>query len=584
MTKKQKIPFKQKPVIRVLGYFGPIKWRIAALVVVGLVGIAMFSFMPTFTNNIFNTLEQNILAGVPSYLSSILQYIVIFALLALFNEIFQMAAAFFLLKYENKAAQAMSNRIKNKLDTLPISYLENFATGDISRRVSSLAPQIVRNLLMVMFRISRATFFFITTAIAMFPINWILALVVISSLPLCIITARFVSKRTQKFFARNNSTLLDSMGFSEQRISLHEFYKTHGIGGGEAEYEVFNQAEARAFAAEDTATSLNTAYITMIQNFMLLLVTLVFGIMFVNNPAYMEFGMLPAFLVFANRFLANAVIVTESTNVLQLVNARAPKVFEILDHPDLASEDENLDIEQIGDIEFKNVTAISRGEFILDDVSFAIPRGSSVAIVGPTGNGKSRIVELLAKLEMPSEGKILVDGVDLKEVNRNSYYDRLGIAFERPFIFRGTVAENLLYGVRRTLPEYVMNVTKRVGGHEFIEQLPQKYETNVSDKSPLLSESQKQSINVARTVLKASDLIVMHRAMSTADTVTEKMAFERIITNYPKQTKIFVTHRLGSIEMCDQIIFLDSGKIIEQGTHEQLMKQKGRYYDAYVGS
>ena len=572
----------KKPIFRILGYAKSLRWRIVALIFVGLVGIAMFSFMPTFTNRIFNAIEQSIAdVGAPPALGILLRYIIIFATLAVFNEVFQLFAIFFIIKHETALIEQMKNRVKKKLDTLPISYLENFATGDISRRVSHVSGQMVRNLLTVIFRMSRAMFFFITTAIAMFPISWILSLVVISSLPLCILAARFVSRRTQKYFNRNNQALLEVIAYGEQRVSLHEFYRTHGLTGGEQEYEQYNKMEAKAMTGEETATALNTAYITFIQNFMLLLVTLIFGILFINGSVA-DFGVLPAFLVFSNRFLANAVIVTEATNVLQLVNSRAPKVFEILDHPDLASDNEHLDIEQIGNIEFKNVTSIRRGELVLDDVSFSIPQGSSVAIVGPTGNGKSRIVELLAKLEMPIEGKILIDNIDLKEINRQSFYDRLGIAFEKPFIFRGTVAENILYGVRRALPEYVLNVTKKVGGHEFIEQLPNSYETQVSEKSSLLSASQRQAINVARTVLKASDLIVMHEAMSTADTMTEKQAYERIISLYPKQTKIFVTHRLASIEKCDLIIFLENGKIAEQGTHAELMKKKGRYFEAYT--
>jgi len=571
---------KNKPVFRVIGYFKPLKWRIAGLIAVGLIGIVLFSFMPTFTNAIFNQLEQDI---PNTQLSAILRYLVIFSLLALFNEIFHMFAIFFLLKHENELKQEMNVRVKRKMDTLPISFIEGFAKGDITRRVTHLSGQIVLNLLAVLFRISRATFFFITTAIAMFPINWILALVVISSLPLCIITARLVSKRTQKFFGRNNQTLLDVMSYAEQRISLHDFYKTHGLSGGDTEYEEFNRLEAKNTTAEETATSLNTAYITLIQNFMLLLVTVIFGILFIGGTIP-EFGALPAFLVFSNRFLANAVIVTESTNILQLVNARAPKVFEILDHPDLASSDEHRDIDKIGTIEFKNVTSIFKGEFILDNISFTAPRGSSIAIVGPTGNGKGRIVEFLAKLEVPSQGEILIDGTDLREINYKSYLDKIGVAFEQPFIFRGTVAENLLYGVRRTLPENVMGVTRKIGGHEFIEQLPEKYETHVSEKSSILSASQRQALNIARMVLKASDLIIMHQAMSTADTVTEKQAYERIMSQYPKRTKIFVTHRLASIEKCDQILFLENGKIIEQGTHAELMGKKGHYYNAYIGA
>jgi len=583
MSQSEKTPFMQKPLFRVVSMFSHLKWRIIGLIVVGMIGIAMFSFMPTFTANVFNSLEETLLAGVDPQFAFIYRQLIIFGLLALFNEVFQIFAMFTILKYERTLQEKSVNDFKRKLDLVPISFLENFSEGDLGRRVATQAKLMVRHLLSVIYRMARTIFFFITTSIAMFSISWILALVVISSLPLCILTARFVSKRTQKHFNHNNKVVNEASGFVGQKISLHQFNNVHGLKGAEEEYEVYNEREAKSRLKEEMAMEFNAIYITFIQNFYLLLVTVVFGILFINRIVP-EFGALPAFIVFSNRFLANVVIVTETTNVLQAINARAPMVFEIMDHPDTLTEREHIDIEKIGDIEFKGVSLIRDGEKILNNINFTIPRGKSIAIVGPTGGGKSKVVDVLSKFETLTSGEILVNGVDLSEINRDSYYKLMGVAFERPFIFKGTVAENLLYGVRRAMPEQVMNITRKLGSHDFIEKLPHRYETELTADTFTLTTSQKQSINIARTVLKASDLVIFSGAYSTVDTITEKETFEKIMSMHPKQTKIFVTNRLAGVEKCDQILYMERGQIIESGTHQELMKQKGKYYEVFMNN
>ena len=584
MKKQRKDTNKVKtksPLFRVLAMYAPIKWRIVVLLGIGVTGIIMFSFMPMFTRNVFNNLEESILQGVNPQLSFIYMQLVIFGLLVLFNEIFQVFAITLILKSEFKVKEKFVNDFKRKLDQVPISVLEQYAPGDLARRTFQTSGQVIRHSLSIVFRIARTSFFFITTAIVMFTISWILALVVILSLPIFIFTARLVSKKSQRFFNSSNTTVLENSGYVDQQISLHEFYKTHGIKGAEEEYEQYNQKEAKVMVGEEMAVAFNTIYVHLIQQFMFLLVTVVFGILFINR-VLPEFGALPAFIVFSNRFLANAVIITEATNVLQFINARAPRIFEIMDQPDTLVENEHINVERLGDIQFSKVTLVRGETTILKNLNFTIPKGSSVAFVGHTGNGKGKIVEMLSKLEHPTEGQITVDGIDLQEVTRESYYRRMGIAFERPFIFKGTIAENLLYGVRRTLPEYVMEVTKRLGSHEFIEKLPNRYETEVTENSSLLTASQRQALNVARTVLKASDLIILSEALTTADPAMEKDIYEKIMSSNPKQTKIFVTHRLASIQNCDIIMYLEKGRITEMGTHDQLIKLGKKYYQAFV--
>ena len=571
------------PIFRVFSFYKDFKWRILAILLVGIVGIVLFSVTPIFFRSVFDSLGYTIMAGVSPQMQFIYVQLAIFGVFILINELFTVFCMFVLLQYERVIKVEKLIEVKGKLDKVPISFFEKYSTGDLTRRVGDLVTGIINTTLVVVFRISRTIFFCITTIIIMMSINWILALVVISSLPLSILVAKFVSKRTQKFFNTHNKVASNAFKYVEQTTSLHGFYRMHGLSGTEDEYNEVNNRHAKAMVGENVSISFNTIYITFIQNFMSLLVTVVFGILFVNRVVP-EFGALPAFLIYGNRFLAQAVIVTESTNLLQAVNARAAYVFDILDQPEMSRGDEHIEIESIKDIQFKNVSYEANGEKILRKINLTIPQGSSIAIVGPHGNGKGTMVELLAKLLQPTSGQILIDGVPLSVIKSRSYYHRMGIAFEKPFIFRGTVAENLLYGVRRTLPEHVMGVTKKLGSHTFIEQLPEKYETMLSEDTSKLTRSQKQAINMARTVLQSPDLVIFSDAMSYADTMTEAETYQKIMNIDKKQTTIFITQHLSAIEKCDMIVYVERGRIVEMGTHAELMKKKKKYFEAFMSN
>jgi len=569
---------RQNYIFRTFKTFAEYKWRVLIIVLVGIVGIVAYSLMPTYLKDALKILEDDI--SDPN-VTAILHTLGIFVGLMLVNEVFYVICIFSMLNYEARGTQKLGVQVKRKLDVVPTAVLERYTAGDLTRIVGYNVPDMVKNSLVTLYQISRALFFYITTSIAMLAINWILMLVVMSSLPLCIFTARFVSKRTQKYFVAQNKYNGELSTYIDQRVSLQGFYQSHGLDESTAEFNRKNDIHSRSIAGEVTCTALNTMYIAFIRNFMLVLITVLCCIMY--NNALLAFAALPTFIMFSQRFLEQSVVVTDATNILQVLSARAERVFGILDHPEV-TEHECRSISKLqGDIKFQNVTLVEQDEKLINNLTFTIPQGASVGIIGPSGGGKHKLVELLAKLAVPTEGKITVGGIDLSELNSASYYDRISIAFEKPFIFKGTVADNILYGVGRTLPEKVMNTAKKLKSHYFIEQLPQGYDTEVSEKTGLLSASQKQAINVARSVLENPDLLIMDAALSFADNIIEREVFGEIIKSNKHQTKIFVTHRLGSIQNCDLILYMENGRIAEMGSHQQLISKKKKYYKAFVG-
>jgi len=585
-TRTKKKPGQLENFFKMLSYYKEFKWRVILIILLGSASVVLLAFVPSFLKDAFDVLRawMNTANPISDAMASVVKYLVLFGVFAIVNALFDMLCSYLIFNYENKIRREKQVEFKRKLDVIPTTFLEKFAVGDLTRRMANLTDEVVRHVLNAVYTIARISVFFISVAVIMFTINWILAIIVVMSLPLCIFTARFVARRTQKYFNNFAKVSADAYSFVDQKFSLQSFYNLHGIEADDAKFEKLEKAHTRGWIGEDTATAFNTVYITYIRQFMMLLVTLVFGIMYVTQVIPTEFGVLPAFIIFSNRFLDNTVIVTTVTNLLQGISAKSPRVLEILECPENVTEKEHLDITEIkSGITFKNVSLQNREEVLLDNVSFKIPQGAAVAFVGPTGCGKSRIVELMAKLVIPSEGQITVDGINLEEINSRSYYKCLGLSLERPFIFRGTVAENLLYGIRRALPENVMAITERLGSHNFIEALDNGYETQLSENASVLSDSQKQSIGVARLVLQGPDIAIFNGSMSSADTVTEKAVFEEIMGIDKMQTTVFVTHRLSTVEKCDVIYYMRHGRIVEKGTHAELMARKKEYYKAYTG-
>jgi len=572
-----------KNLLRIFSIFRGHRWRILLVLAVGCVSIVMFAFMPTFLREAFNHLRTYMDGGVSRPMQSVIECLIIFGVLSIFNALFDVFCTCVLLKCENKIMTHKICEVKRKMDVVPIAFLQQFSTGDLSRRISTLTAEIIKGFLNTFYKIVRVLVFVITSSIMMFMINWILAIVVLLSMPLCIFTARFVSKRTQKYF--NNYASVSSATYShiDRKFSLKEFYAIHGLDEDD-KFDKINDEQTKAMVGDDVAVAFNTVYINFIQNFMTLLVTFLFGILYVTQAIPTAFGVLPAFVMFSSRFLSNAVVVTEATNLLQRISAGAPKVFEILDYQTDVTEKEHIDVQKIKKgITFKNVTYVNRNRKLLDKISFEIPQGASVAFVGPAGSGKTYLVDILSKLAIPTSGTVNVDGIPLDEISSKSYYKCVGIAFEQPFIFRGTVAENLLYGIRRELPENVMDITEKLGSHSFIEALENGYETWITDNTAVIGSGQKQAICVARLVLQNPDIAIFHQSLSSADTVTEKQIYEKIMKLEKRQTTIFVTHRLPSVEKCDIIYYMDGGKIVEKGTHKELMAKKKKYYKAYIG-
>ena len=261
------------------------------------------------------------------------------------------------------------------------------------------------------------------------------------------------------------------------------------------------------------------------------------------------------------------------------------RIFETMDEPvTVRDADDAVEMPDIqGNVTFENVTfAYEEGKEALKDISFTVKAGESVALVGPTGSGKSTIVSLISRFYNLEHGRILIDGQDISKVTLHSLRSKIGIMLQDSFIFSGTIEDNIRYGKLDTTTEEIIRVSKEVCADEFINRFENKYQTEVKENGNLPSQGQKQLISFARTLLTSPSILVLDEATSSIDMQTEKALQQGLNTMIQGRTSFIIAHRLSTIRNCDKIMYIDQGSILECGNHEELMEKKGYYYRLYT--
>lgn len=566
-----KKPRQKSVFMRAMSYFKPLLWRIIVVMVCGVIGIALYSFMPGLTADALDTFEE---LGLNHDLSIVLQPLILYLVLCILSECFDLVCRCLIIKYEYDITLNIIDQARHKLDVLPLSHIEKFEISKTTHQIS-VGRKLLQQCLAMYYQICRTIFFFVLNIVMMVSLNFTLSLIVMLSLPVTLIIAKIVMQKTQKFYTAREDENGQIYNFTEQHASLHGFFHENGIVGKD-EFTSVNKIEGTV--GVDTVVGLNESYINFISNFMYLAITVVFGILAINGSLSMaDFAILPAFLLYSSRFLSNTKIITTVSNVVQPTESYAKVFFGIIDCPDDVTADEDINIKKIdGSIVFENVSTEK-----VKDVSFEIPFGKSVAFLEEESGTGAEIVHLMTKLELPKHGQIKVNDINLARIRSKKFYERVGMCFDHPFLIDATIAENIMYGVGKTLPENVIQAAKMFGFDEFIRALPNGYNTRLTENTVMLTNAEQQAVNLARTVLHAPDLLILNRALNCFDVVAEKKCNDIIINKLKNRTRVFVTTQVKAIQNVDCIYVCKGGRIVESGTHAELMALQGEYYRRY---
>ncbi len=478
----------------------------------------------------------------------------------------------------------MRERIFEHFQRLSLDFFDHREIGDLMSRLTNDTEAINNTLNMGLPQFLGNILFLIGVLIAMVALDWKLALISMSVLPLMFASTMFFSKRVRAASRRSREKLGEVSSELEENISGVRVVQA--FGREEQTAREFRQVNAQNRDANVEAQTVTSAFRPTLDIFSTVGIALVLGaggVMALRGA--ITVGLIFAFLGYVRRFFQPVRAIGMLYAQVQTAIAAAERIFELLDTP--SQVEDSVDAGRLdgvaGRIAFDHVTfAYEEGEPVLRDVSFTAAPGEMVAIVGPTGAGKTTMVNLLMRFYDVDEGRVLVDGQDVRRVQKESLRDQVGMVLQDTFLFAGTLMENIRYGRLDATDDEVIAAARTAGADEFIQRLPDAYATELNERGASLSLGQRQLIAIARAILADPRILILDEATSSVDTRTERVIQAGMNTLMKGRTSLVIAHRLSTIREADQVLVLCDGQIIERGTHGSLLDAEGFYHSLYM--
>ena len=470
-----------------------------------------------------------------------------------------------------------------KLNTVPLSYIDTHPHGDLISRVINDVDAVGDGLTQICLQLFSGVVTIIGTLIFMLAIDWRIAIVVFVLTPLSLFLAAFIGKLTHKRFTEQQLLQGDISSYVEEHVGNQRIVKAFSYEERACEdFEKLNQQLYDVgFKAQFAGALANPS--TRFVNALVYAAVAIIGALTVISGG-LSIGGLSCFLTYANQYTKPFNEVTGVLTQLQTGLAAAERVFAVLEAEDESPGNNKItDAENVrGNVEIRDVSFSYVPEKpLIRHFSLSVPSGCHVAIVGPTGCGKTTLINLLMRFYEVNEGSILLDGVDIRDMSRDALRRCYGMVLQDSWLFNGTIMENLRYGNENATDEEVIAAAKSAHAHSFIRKMPQGYDTEISEGGGNLSQGQKQLLCIARAMLTNPSVLILDEATSSIDTLTEIRVQKAFAKMMKGRTSFVVAHRLSTIKESDVILVMKDGKIIEQGSHEELLKQGGFYHTLY---
>ena len=492
--------------------------------------------------------------------------------------LFSFIAEFSTAKLSGSVTYSLRKQTKEKIDKLPLSFFDKTTNGDLLSRVTNDIDTISSSLQQIINQLFKGVFQLIGVTIAMFVIDWRLALIAFATLPVSIVIALFIAMKSQKLFVVQQRTLGQLNGQVEE---VYGGFKVIKLFSKEKDVnEKFVNKSAELCNAGQKAmffTGMIQPFLTLIHNIGYVFICVVGGILKAANS-------IVTFFVFLNLFQQPIQQIAQITNVIQQTAAASERVFEILDAkeeiPDCVDSLDASNIE--GKVDFDNVDFSYTPEVpLIENLNLHINPGESIAIVGPTGAGKTTLVNLIMRFYEITGGQLLIDSKPIDSYNRTSMRKSIGMVLQDTWLFNGTIADNIAYGRPEATREEIIEAAKEAHAHHFIELLPQGYDTILNEEASNISQGQRQLITIARAILSNPRIMILDEATSSVDTRTEKALQDAMNNIMKERTSFVIAHRLSTIKNAKIIIVMNHGHIVEQGNHKELLEKGGFYADLY---
>ncbi|CAI2662891.1 Fatty acid ABC transporter ATP-binding/permease protein [Apilactobacillus kunkeei] len=521
-------------------------------------------------------------SSIPIDFTAVGHILITVASLYILAALFNVGQQFIMTYISQKVVYQLRKDLKAKLERLPISYYDTHSNGDIMSRMINDMDNISTMLQTNLTQFITSVLLFFGVLYMMLTISFSLTLVAICTLPLIGIIVGVVAPKSQRFFSKQQSHLGDVNSQVEENFAGHTIIKTFN-----REEEAIKQFEEQndkyysyAWKAQ-FVSSFMFPLMNFVKNLNYVFVAIFGGIKVAAGAVTL--GNVQAFLQYVNMFNQPITNLANLTNTIQSTIASAERIFKVLDEPEMQDSDVKLAHEETNDkIKFEDVNfRYVEDTPLIKDFNLDVPKGTTVAIVGPTGAGKTTIINLLERFYDIDSGSIKLDGVDTREYSRSELRSHISMVLQDSWLFTGTIFDNIKYGNANATDEEVYQAAKEAQSDEFIEKLPDGYDTVLNEAASNVSQGQRQLITIARAFLANPEILILDEATSSVDTRTESLiqdAMDRLIQG---RTSFVVAHRLSTVQNAEKIIVMNHGQIKETGNHKSLMEQNGFYADLY---
>ena len=586
MHGKKGVPQKpkdfKKSILNLINYSKPFLIPIIIAIILAMISSILSIIGPDKLKDITNLITNGLLTGIN--MSEIKKISFTLLIIYIISSLFGYIEHFIMATVTNKFSKVLRKDITTKINNMPLKYFDKNSYGDILSRVTNDVDMITMTLNQSLAQIVSAITLLIGSIIMMIVTNGTMAITAMVSSIIGFVFMFMIIGRSQKYFELQQKELGELNGHIEEIYSGHNVVKVYnGTNSANKEFEEINNKLAEHVQKSQFLSGLMHPIMGFIGNFGYVCVCIVGALLTMNNV--IDFGVIVAFMLYVRLFTQPLNQIAQAASNMQSCAAASERIFKFLDEEEMINEDtytkklRNNEVK--GQIEFKHVKfGYDEDKTIIKDFNVSVKPGEKVAIVGPTGAGKTTMVNLLMKFYEINDGDILIDGVSTKELTRKNIHDLFIMVLQDTWVFEGTIKENIKYNKTNVTDERIKEVCKIVGLHHFIKTLPNGYDTKLSDNETL-SQGQKQLLTIARGMIEDAPFLILDEATSSVDTRTEELVQRAMDKLTEGRTSFIIAHRLSTIKNADLILMMNEGNIVEQGTHEELIKLNGKYAELY---